>query len=306
MRPLPPAQQDQAAGGGVPGAAHAALQRGNSRFQRREPRLGRLLPGAGAGGHLLHRVQLLAAHQVDSRRIVSSSRRAAAPPPPRAARQSAENAPPATPARSSKKRGRSVMAASSAVPGRSLGHRGLCRPRHPPYNAAAMILVTGGAGFIGSNLHAALAGRGPETVVVDRLRRRRANGATSPSTRRRASSRPDALDDFLAASPPLELIFHLGAISETTATRRRPGLGRPMSSCRCGSGTGAPTRGVRLIYASSAATYGDGARGFDDDPARCARLRPLNLYGWTKHAFDLRVARSWRRAAGRARRNGRG
>ena len=51
--------------------------------------------------------------------------------------------------------------------------------------------------------------------------------------------------------------------------------------------------GVRLVYASSAATYGDGTAGFDDDciPAALQRLRPLNLYGWTKHAFDLRVAR---------------
>jgi ADP-L-glycero-D-manno-heptose 6-epimerase len=50
---------------------------------------------------------------------------------------------------------------------------------------------------------------------------------------------------------------------------------------------------VRLIYASSAATYGDGSAGFEDDPAPgpLARLRPLNLYGWTKHAFDLQVAR---------------
>ena len=51
---------------------------------------------------------------------------------------------------------------------------------------------------------------------------------------------------------------------------------------------------MRFIYASSAATYGDGAAGFEDDlsPAALARLRPLNLYGWSKHAFDLRVARA--------------
>jgi ADP-L-glycero-D-manno-heptose 6-epimerase len=51
-------------------------------------------------------------------------------------------------------------------------------------------------------------------------------------------------------------------------------------------------RGVRFIYASSAATYGDGTGGFDDHaaPAALARLRPLNLYGWSKHLFDRRVA----------------
>ena len=51
-------------------------------------------------------------------------------------------------------------------------------------------------------------------------------------------------------------------------------------------------REVRLIYASSAATYGDGTPGFEDDasPDALARLRPLNLYGWSKLAFDRRVA----------------
>ena len=50
-------------------------------------------------------------------------------------------------------------------------------------------------------------------------------------------------------------------------------------------------RGVRLVYASSAATYGDGTAGFEDDIAALATLRPLNLYGWSKHAFDRQVAR---------------
>ena len=72
-----------------------------------------------------------------------------------------------------------------------------------------------------------------------------------------------------------------------------------MSSCRCCCGTGAPARGARLVYASSAATYGDGSAGFADDMAALSALRPLNLYGWSKHAFDLQVARIL--AAGRLR-----
>jgi ADP-L-glycero-D-manno-heptose 6-epimerase len=58
--------------------------------------------------------------------------------------------------------------------------------------------------------------------------------------------------------------------------------------------------GVPLVYASSAATYGDGAQGFDDadDLAALKALRPLNLYGWSKHLFDQAVAA--RRAAGQA------
>ncbi len=154
-----------------------------------------------------------------------------------------------------------------------------------------MMIVTGGAGFIGSNLHAALARRGVETVVVDRLgvEGKWRNLAKHPPSRLIV---PDAFDDFLASHPPIEAIVHLGAISDTTARDAdlawATNVELPLRLWRwCAS------RGVRLLYASSAATYGDGSAGFDDDPgpAALARLRPLNLYGWTKHAFDLQVAR---------------
>jgi len=153
-----------------------------------------------------------------------------------------------------------------------------------------MIVVTGGAGFIGSNLHAALAHRGQETVVVDRLR---ANGkwrnlAAHPPAR---LIDPEALENFLASCPPVEMVFHLGAISSTTASDGdlvwSVNVELPLRLWRwCAA------RGVRFIYASSAATYGDGGQGFDDGLAGLARLRPLNLYGWSKHAFDLAVARA--------------
>jgi ADP-L-glycero-D-manno-heptose 6-epimerase len=150
-----------------------------------------------------------------------------------------------------------------------------------------MILLTGGAGFIGSNLHAALAARDQEVVVVDWLGAdgRWRNLAAHPPAQ---LIRPEALDDFLATRPVLDAVVHLGAISETTATdgdlvwQTNVELSRRLWRW-CAA------QEVRLIYASSAATYGDGAAGFDDDPAGLARLRPLNLYGWSKHAFDLQV-----------------
>jgi len=153
-----------------------------------------------------------------------------------------------------------------------------------------MIMVTGGAGFIGSMLQAALVRRGAETVVVDWLgdQGKWRNLATHPPAR---LIPPEALDEFLATRPPVETLVHLGAISETTATDGdlawATNVELPLRLWQwCAA------RGVRFIYASSAATYGDGAAGFDDDPspAALARLRPLNLYGWTKYAFDLRVA----------------
>jgi ADP-L-glycero-D-manno-heptose 6-epimerase len=154
-----------------------------------------------------------------------------------------------------------------------------------------MIMVTGGAGFIGSVLHAALARRGLETVVVDRLgsQDKWRNLAKHPPE---LLIQPEELDDFLATHPPIDVLFHLGAISTTTVSNGdlawATNVALPLRLWHWCTG-----RGVRLFYASSAATYGDGSSGFDDDGAveQLARLRPLNLYGWTKHAFDLRVAR---------------
>src|SRR6202012_5959379 len=158
--------------------------------------------------------------------------------------------------------------------------------------ARRMILITGGAGFIGSYLQAALARRGLETVVADTLgsEGKWRNLPKHPPTR---VVHPDELDVFLAGHPPIEMVFHLGAVSETTATDGDHTWATNVELSRrlwewCAS------RGVRMVYASSAATYGNGAEGFEDEPALHAleRLRPLNLYGWTKHAFDLLVART--------------
>jgi ADP-L-glycero-D-manno-heptose 6-epimerase len=154
-----------------------------------------------------------------------------------------------------------------------------------------MILVTGGAGFIGSNLQAALSGRGLETVVVDTLgcKGKWRNLASHPPDR---IVHPDALDEFLDGNPPLEMVFHLGAVSSTTAD---DGDHTWETNVECSRRlwTWCAERGVRFVYASSAATYGDGEAGFDDDgrPEALEKLRPRNLYGWSKHAFDLTVAR---------------
>jgi ADP-L-glycero-D-manno-heptose 6-epimerase len=90
----------------------------------------------------------------------------------------------------------------------------------------------------------------------------------------------------------VEAVVHMGAVSSTTETDagllRRENVRFPLALWRwCAAHC------ARLIYASSAATYGDGAAGFDDDgsAAALARLRPLNPYGFSKLVFDRRVAR---------------
>ena len=158
-----------------------------------------------------------------------------------------------------------------------------------------MILVTGGAGFIGSYLQGELAARGIETVVTDRLG---GNGKWRNIARHPPSQivHPSELDEFLATRPPVDTIFHMGAISGTLATdgdhvwRTNVELSQKLWNW-CAQ------NGVRFIYASSAATYGSGEAGFDDDPAGLDRLEPLNLYGWSKHVFDRRVMEQLRRGA---------
>jgi len=158
-----------------------------------------------------------------------------------------------------------------------------------------MYLVTGGAGFIGSNLVAALAARGAEVMVVDRLR----EGMPGREKWRNLAKHtiagilpPEEIEDFWAANPgAVEGVLHMGAISATTATDgdlvAATNITLPLWLW-----TACAEAGVPFIYASSAATYGDGSLGFDDDmrPQALAALRPLNLYGWSKLAFDRRVA----------------
>ncbi|AHY52981.1 ADP-glyceromanno-heptose 6-epimerase [Bradyrhizobium japonicum] len=153
-----------------------------------------------------------------------------------------------------------------------------------------MLLVTGGAGFIGSNVVAALNEAGRSDVVVCDLL------GTEGKWRNLAKRQlvdivpPAELLDWLEGRK-LDALIHLGAISETTATdgdlvietNFRLSM-RLLDWCTAAA--------VPLIYASSAATYGDGADGFGDDASLPAlkKLRPMNLYGWSKHLFDLAVA----------------
>jgi ADP-L-glycero-D-manno-heptose 6-epimerase len=148
-----------------------------------------------------------------------------------------------------------------------------------------MIAVTGAAGFIGSNLAHALAAEGRSLLLVDHDITP-AKAANLAGLVRFAFSRHDHfLDDLAAGRVRPDAIFHLGACSATTETNWDYLLHNNVEYTRslwrwCAA------HGKPLLYASSAATYGDGSRGFDDRTPP-GELAPLNLYGKSKNDFDL-------------------
>lgn len=153
-----------------------------------------------------------------------------------------------------------------------------------------VIIVTGGAGFIGSNIVKALNQRGREDIIiVDHL------GTGNKWRNLRPLTFADYLerDDFfswMGSWPNLDAVIHMGACTRTDEkdvsfliennTRFTQKLAEM-----------ATARGFRMIYASSAATYGDGEGGYDDDVATLHHLRPLNPYAYSKHLFDLKAKR---------------
>ena len=153
-----------------------------------------------------------------------------------------------------------------------------------------LIVVTGGAGFIGSNIVLHLAKSGERVVVCD-LFRSGEKWRNIASARLYDIVRPNNLSEWLTRHrDKVAVIVHMAAVSSTTEkdvdkfveTNIRLTLDL-WNWCAAHS--------VRLIYASSAATYGDGRAGFSDEQSRSAlaALRPLNAYGWSKHVVDRRV-----------------
>lgn len=163
---------------------------------------------------------------------------------------------------------------------------------------ANLVLVTGGAGFIGSNIVAALSTRGEKIIVCDWLESGDKWKNIAKSTIYDIVS-PDDLDSWLLRNDSrLKAIIHMGAISATTETNGDLIVKRNFAPTRL-LWRFATDNAIPFIYASSAATYGDGSAGFDDvmSEEALARLQPLNLYGWSKHAFDKFVARELAKGA---------
>ncbi len=151
-----------------------------------------------------------------------------------------------------------------------------------------MIVVTGGAGFIGSAITWQLNNSGEDKIlIVDEL------GHDEKWKNLAGLKFTDFIhkDNFIELVeqnklPKIESIIHMGANSSTTETDA-DFLMRNNYEYTKKLALFSLTNNIRFIYASSAATYGDGSKGFDDNEDSCNELRPLNMYGYSKYLFDF-------------------
>ena len=157
-----------------------------------------------------------------------------------------------------------------------------------------MIIVTGGAGFIGSAFIWRLNQEGiDDIIIIDQL-------GSDDKWKNLVNLRfVDYMhkDKFLqlvcADQVPLETstIIHMGACSSTTE-RDADYLWENNYLYSRRLAEWAMKQNIRFIYASSAATYGDGTLGFDDDHGKISKLKPINMYGYSKQLFDLWVLKN--------------
>jgi ADP-L-glycero-D-manno-heptose 6-epimerase len=156
-----------------------------------------------------------------------------------------------------------------------------------------MIIVTGGAGFIGSAFIWKLNAEGIDDIlIVDEL-------GESDKWKNLVNRRYVEYihkDVFLRMIRNEQMpftpraIIHMGACSSTTE-RNADYLMDNNYHYTCRLAEWALPKNIRFIYASSAATYGDGSRGFSDDSSATPTLRPMNMYGYSKQVFDLWILR---------------
>ncbi len=156
-----------------------------------------------------------------------------------------------------------------------------------------MIVVTGGAGFIGSAVVWRLNQLGEDNIViVDRLGESEKWKNLVGLKYADFFHKDSFIDMVLENAVPfqVEAVIHLGACSSTTEKDADYLMHNNFKYTQA-LAEYSLEKGVRFIYASSAATYGDGSAGYDDDESKLDDLRPLNMYGYSKHLFDLYAKR---------------
>ena len=157
-----------------------------------------------------------------------------------------------------------------------------------------MIVVTGGAGLIGSALVWRLNSRGIDVIlVVDNLGTTEKWKNLVPLKYTDYRSKSVFIEELEAGvyGNSIETIVHLGACSSTTEKNADYLIENNFHYTVRIARWWEKHQNVRFVYASSAATYGDGANGYLDDEAKLSLLRPLNMYGYSKHLFDLYASR---------------
>lgn len=157
-----------------------------------------------------------------------------------------------------------------------------------------MLIVTGGAGFIGSAFVWKLNREGIQKILIvdepdPEEKWKNLTNRQFENSVHKDEFLKDVMEDRMPS--PVSAVIHLGACTSTTE-RNEEYLMRNNYEYTRVLAEWAVKKGIRFIYASSAATYGDGSLGFSDDDSTTLQLKPLNLYGFSKHQFDVWVIRN--------------
>lgn len=153
-----------------------------------------------------------------------------------------------------------------------------------------MIIVTGAAGFIGSCIVSKLNRSGENNIIIVDVLRKNDKWKNLRNLNFFDYLDRSQLPEFLKSRNDIEAVIHMGACSATTESDTSY-LMENNYRYTLNLAEHCIKNNIRFIYASSAATYGDGSGGYDDTESEIRKLQPMNMYGYSKHVFDLKALR---------------
>ena len=153
-----------------------------------------------------------------------------------------------------------------------------------------MIIVTGAAGFIGSCIVSKLNRSGENNIIIVDVLRKNDKWKNLRNLNFFDYLDRSQLPEFLKSRNDIEAVIHMGACSATTESDTNY-LMENNYRYTLNLAEHCIKNNIRFIYASSAATYGDGSGGYDDTETEIRKLQPMNMYGYSKHVFDLKALR---------------